>query len=154
MFHGYYLILSTMQAGTTTIFHIVHIGITWTQQQLGIEPTKPLGQCWVPPVVTFYDEQGLLNTYSTPGSSIRGPNSGPPWGHLVKDVEYMCNDGHALTYLGPRTFSKISLGARCPRWGRGHLLLTLLCIKLYSLYHVWHTTLLFTVASSFIISRL
>ena len=30
---------------------------------------KPLGPCWVPPIVTFYNQQGLLKAYSPPGSS-------------------------------------------------------------------------------------
>ena len=54
----------------------------WTQQQPGIGPTNPLGQCWVPPIVAFYDQQGLLRTYSLPGSSIRSPHPGSPRGRL------------------------------------------------------------------------
>ena len=46
-----------MQAGITPIFK--RLWYDWTQQQPGIEPTNPLGQCWVPPIVAFYDQQGL-----------------------------------------------------------------------------------------------
>ena len=38
------------------------------------ETTNPLGQCWVPPIVAFYNQQGLLRTYSLLGSSIRSPH--------------------------------------------------------------------------------
>ena len=71
MFRGPSFIVSTMQKETTPIFK--HLWYDWTQQQPGIEPTNPLGQCWVPPIVAFYDQQGLLRTYSLPGSSIRTP---------------------------------------------------------------------------------
>ena len=66
-----HFIVSTMQAGTTPIFNLWY---AWTR----IKPTNPLGQCWVPPIVTFYDQQGLLRTYSSPGSSIRSPHPGCP----------------------------------------------------------------------------
>ena len=69
MFRGPSLIVSTMQEETTPIFK--RLWYDWTQQQPGIEPTNPLGQCWVPPIVAFYDQQGLLRTYSLPGGSIR-----------------------------------------------------------------------------------
>ena len=68
--------MRTMQAVTTPIFK--RLWYDWTQQQPGIEPTNPLGQCWVQPIVAFYDQQGLLRTYSLPGSSIRSPHSGSP----------------------------------------------------------------------------
>ena len=67
-----------MQEETTPIFK--RLWYDWTQQQPGIEPTNPLGQCWVPPIVAFYDQQGLLRTYSLPGGSIRRPHPGSPWG--------------------------------------------------------------------------
>ena len=76
MFRGPYFIVSTMQEETTPIFK--RLWYDWTQQQPGIEPTNPLGQCWVPPIVAFYDQQGLLRTYSLPGSSIRSPHPGSP----------------------------------------------------------------------------
>ena len=63
-----------MQEETTPIFK--RLWYDWTQQQPGIEPTNPLGQCWVPPIVAFYDQQGLLRTYSLPGSSIRSSHPG------------------------------------------------------------------------------
>ena len=64
MFRGPSFIVSTMQEETTPIFK--RLWYDWTQQQPGIEPTNPLGQCWVPPIVAFYDQQGLLRTYSLP----------------------------------------------------------------------------------------
>ena len=64
-----------MQEEITPIFK--HLWYDWTQQQPGIEPTNPLGQCWVPPIVAFYDEQGLLRAYSSPVSFIRSPYSDP-----------------------------------------------------------------------------
>ena len=78
MFRGPSFIMSTMQEETTPIFK--RLWSYWTQQQPGIEPTNPLGQCWVPPIVAFYDQQGLLRTYSLPGSSIRSPHPGSPRG--------------------------------------------------------------------------
>ena len=61
MFRGPSFIVSTMQEETTPNFK--RLWYDWTQQQPGIEPTNPLGQCWVPPIVAFYDQQGLLRTY-------------------------------------------------------------------------------------------
>ena len=81
MFRGLSFIVSTMQEETTPIFK--RLWYDWTQQQPGIEPTNPLGQCWVPPIVTFYDQQGLLRTYSLPGGSIRIPHPGSPRGVFV-----------------------------------------------------------------------
>ena len=78
MFRGPSFIVSTMQEETTRIFK--RLWYDWTQQQPGIEPTNPLGQCWVPPIVAFYDQQGLLRTYSLPGGSIRSPHPGSPRG--------------------------------------------------------------------------
>ena len=78
MFRGPSFIVSTMQEETTPIFK--RLWYDWTQQQPGIEPTNPLGQCWVPPIVAFYDQQGLLRTYSLPGSSIRSSHPGSPRG--------------------------------------------------------------------------
>ena len=80
MFRGPTLIVSTMQEETTPIFK--RLWYDWTQQQPGIEPTNPLGQCWVPPIVAFYDQQGLLRTYSLPGGSIRSPHPGSPRGNV------------------------------------------------------------------------
>ena len=81
MFRGPSFIVSTMQEETTPIFK--RLWYDWTQQQPGIEPTNPLGQCWVPPIVAFYDQQGLLRTYSLPGGSIRSPHPGSPRGRPV-----------------------------------------------------------------------
>ena len=68
MFRGPSFIVSTMQEETTPIFK--RLWYDWTQQQPGIEPTNPLGQCWVPPIIAFYDQQGLLRTYLSQGGSI------------------------------------------------------------------------------------
>ena len=76
MFRGPSFIVSTMQEETTPIFK--RLWYDWTQQQPGIKPTNPLGQCWVPPNVAFHDQQGLLRTYSLPGGSIRSPHPGSP----------------------------------------------------------------------------
>ena len=72
MFCGSSFIVSTMQEETTPIFK--RLWYYWTQQQPGIEPTNPLGQCWVPPIVAFYDQQGLLRTYSLPPRIPTGPD--------------------------------------------------------------------------------
>ena len=61
-----------MQEETTPIFKC--LWYDWTQQQPGIEPTNPLGQYWVPPIVAIYDQQGLLATEDL--FVTRGP---PPW---------------------------------------------------------------------------
>ena len=74
-----------MQEGTTPIFK--RLWYDWTQQQPGIEPTNPRGKCWVPPIVTFYDQQRLLRTYSLPGCSIRSPHPGSP---RVQITTFVC----------------------------------------------------------------
>ena len=79
MIRGPSFIVSTMQEETTPIFK--RIWYDWTQQQPGIEPTNPLGQCWAPPIVAFYDQQGLLTTHSIPGGSIRRPHPRSPRGN-------------------------------------------------------------------------
>ena len=81
MCRGPSFIVSTMQEETTPIFK--RLWYDWTQQQPGIEPTNPLGQCLVPPIVAFYDQQGLLRTYSLPESSIRSPHPGSPRGATI-----------------------------------------------------------------------
>ena len=91
MIRGPSFIVSTMQEEITPIFK--RLWYDWTQQQPGIEPTNPFGQCWVPPIVAFYDQQGLLRTYSLPGSSIRSPHPGSPRGHASR------NHSHFLTSL-------------------------------------------------------
>ena len=92
MFRGPSFIVSTMQEETTPIFK--RLWYDWTQQQPGIEPTNPLGQCWVPPIVAFYDQQGLLRTYSLPGGSIRSPHPGSPRDRVLN----LCNMGYFYTY--------------------------------------------------------
>ena len=82
MIRGPSFIVSTMQEETTPIFK--RLWYDWTQQQPGIEPTNPLGQCWVPPIVAFYDQQGLLRTYSFLEGSIRSPHPGSPRGAREK----------------------------------------------------------------------
>ena len=82
-----------MQEETTLIFK--RLWYDWTQQQPGIEPTNPLGQCWVPPIVAFYDQQGLLRTYLLPGGSIRSPHPRSP---RVKQQRRQ-DEGH-ITPLG------------------------------------------------------
>ena len=46
----------------TGIAAIHAISITAAKQR--IKPIKPLGQCWVPPIVAFSDRQVLLRGYS------------------------------------------------------------------------------------------
>ena len=64
MFHGPHFIVSTMQAGTTPIFNVFDMTVPSSNRES--KPTNPLGQGWVPPIVAFYDQQGLLRTYSSP----------------------------------------------------------------------------------------
>ena len=54
--------------------HFQCLWYDWTKHQQRIEPTKPLGQCWVPPFVDFYDHQGLLRAYSL---KKKAPNPDP-----------------------------------------------------------------------------
>ena len=100
MFRGPSFIVSTMQEETTPIFK--RLWYDWTQQQPGIEPTNPLGQCWVPPIVAFYDQQGLLRTYSLPGSSIRSPHPGSPRGlrHTRSTFARICISANCLFVCG------------------------------------------------------
>ena len=93
MFRGPSFIVSTMQDETTPIFK--RLWYDWTQQQPGFEPTNPLGQCWVPPIVAFYDQQGLLRTYLSPGGSIRSLHPVSPWGKLFKEAAV---DHYRLVY--------------------------------------------------------
>ena len=80
MFRGPSFIVSTMQEETTPIFK--RLWYDWTQQQPGIEPTNPLGQCWVPPIVAFYDQQGLLRTSCYQGAPSRAPTPDPYRGDI------------------------------------------------------------------------
>ena len=50
--------------------------------QAGTTPNREFGRCWVPSIVAFHDQQGLLRTYSSPGSSIRSPHLGSPRGDI------------------------------------------------------------------------
>ena len=68
MFRGPYFIVSTMQEDTTPIFKL--LWYDWTQQQPGIEPTNPHGQCW-------YDQQGILRSYSYQGAPSGAPSPDP-----------------------------------------------------------------------------
>ena len=75
MFHGPFYIVSTMQAGTTHIFNVY--GMTGPSSNRELNPQILLVSAkLVPPIVTFYNQQGLLRTYSSPGSSIRSPHQG------------------------------------------------------------------------------
>ena len=56
MFRGHSFIVSTMQEETTPIFK--RLWYDWTQQQPEIEPTNPLGQCWVPLLLPFTISKG------------------------------------------------------------------------------------------------
>ena len=67
MFRGPQFIVSTMQAGTTPIFKV--FGMTEPSSN---RESNPLRQCWVPSIVAFYDQQEILRTNLSPGSSIRG----------------------------------------------------------------------------------
>ena len=112
MFRGPSFIVSTMQEETTPIFK--RLWYDWTQQQPGIEPTNPLGQCWVPPIVAFYDQQGLLRTYSLPGSSIRSPHPGSPQGQFICGISL--TSGQLVSELFPdctrSCFSQVVLRRR------------------------------------------
>ena len=70
MFRGPYFILSTMQAGTTPIFKVFGMTGPSTNRESNLQiflvsARFPLYQA----IVTFYDQQGLLRTYSSPGGS-------------------------------------------------------------------------------------
>ena len=58
-------ILSTMQAGTTPIYNI--FGMTGPSRNRESNPQNLL----VGAIIAFYNQQGLLRTYSSPGGSIR-----------------------------------------------------------------------------------
>ena len=77
-----------MQTGTTTIYKV--FGMTWTKHHPGIEPIKLLAQCWVPPIVTFYNQQGLLRAYSAPGSPIRSSLPVPLQGKIRIRFHFRC----------------------------------------------------------------
>ena len=53
MFRGSYFMLSAIFNG---------FGMTWTQHRPGIEPLRPLRQCWVPPSHLLFNQQGLFVT--------------------------------------------------------------------------------------------
>ena len=79
-----------LQEETTPI--LKRLWYDWTQQQPGIEPTNPLGQYSVPPIVAFYDQQGLLRTYSLPEGSIHRAVCGISLtsGRLVSELFPVC----------------------------------------------------------------
>ena len=78
MFRGPIFILSTMQAGTTTILSLWY---DWTQHQSRVKPMKPLGQCYIgPPYCLLLQSAGTTEgLYLSPGSSVRSPHPGPQW---------------------------------------------------------------------------
>ena len=97
MFCGPNFIISTMQAGITPVFKVV--GMTGPSTNWESNPQNLLGQCWVPPIVAFYDQQGLLRAYSLPGSSIRSPHPGSPRGHYNR--RYTSQWPYIPPYFGP-----------------------------------------------------
>ena len=120
MFRGPHFIVSTMQEETTPIFKC--FWYDWTQQQPGIEPTNPLGQCWVPPIVNFYEQQGLLRTYSSPRGSIRSPHPGSPrWkkqfvsglNTIVTKTNHKLETGASLLVLERKIIVISCCGANC-----------------------------------------
>ena len=68
-----------MQAGTTTIYKV--FGMTWTKHHPGIEPIKLLGQCWVPPIVTFTISRGYWGPIQ---------HQGAPSGASYPDLHFRC----------------------------------------------------------------
>ena len=72
-----HFMVPTMQAETTTIFNI--FGKLWTQHRPGIKPTKPLDQCWVPPIVfsPFTISRGLLRAYFRQEAPSGAPTPDP-----------------------------------------------------------------------------
>ena len=84
MFRGPSFIVSTMQEETTPIFK--RLWYDWTKQQPGIEPTNPLGQCWVPPIVALLRSAGVTEDLFVTRELHQEP---PPWiptGPLVVDL--------------------------------------------------------------------
>ena len=57
MFGFPYFILSTIQAGTTTILNV--FCMTWTQHQTGFEHIKPIPQCYVTLNLKILNDLGL-----------------------------------------------------------------------------------------------
>ena len=66
MFRGPHFIISTMQAGTTPIFKV--FGLTGPSNIWESNPQKLLvgARTKVPPIVAFYDQQGILRTMIEP----------------------------------------------------------------------------------------
>ena len=82
MFCGPHFIISTMQAGTTPIFKVFGMTGPSTNQEsnpqiLLVSAGSPLSS----------NQQGLLRTYLSPGSSIRSPHPGSPRGPLLRWVQ-------------------------------------------------------------------
>ena len=80
MFLGPHFVLSTMQEGTTHIFKV--FGTTGRSTNWESNPQfsfflNLLGQCWIPPIVSFYDQQGLLRTNRRQGAPSGAPTSDP-----------------------------------------------------------------------------
>ena len=72
MVRGPHFIISTMQAGTTPIFNV--FGMTGPSTNRESNPQNLLVGARSPPIITFYDQQGLLRTYSV----TRGLHQEPP----------------------------------------------------------------------------
>ena len=64
----------------------------WTQHQLGIEPIKPLGQCWLPPIVFSKISRGYWGPISHQGvplgNSTPDPQGVSIWSHLLNTFTY------------------------------------------------------------------
>ena len=90
-----------MQAGTTPIFNV--FCMTWTQYLLGVEPTIPLGQCWVPPYCRLLRSagatEGILATMEL--------HQEPPQGESTLIVRVMLI---FYLYFNIRRFTKYWIG--------------------------------------------
>ena len=62
-----------------------------------IAPTKWFCGFKVPRIVAFYDQQGLLRTYLSPGSSKRNPHPGS--GKVEKQIQKLHDNLHKITTL-------------------------------------------------------
>ena len=94
MFCGSYFMLSGTQAATTTISNV--FGMTLVDPAPTRNQThNALGQSWVPPIIAFFNQQGLLRAYSPPGS----PHPQPPQGDIISWVTLCHEYGPNVLYL-------------------------------------------------------
>ena len=93
-----------------------------------IEHKKTFDRCGVPPIVAFYDQQGLLRAYSSPGSSIRCPHPRPPreqyifgrWGARCLIVLYKEYKSHCMeTMLDDEFPLLLGIKVEVPSYGPG-----------------------------------